>query len=130
MKALNNTKKYVLILVLVFVIIGIFAFVSSSLNKNLGQESKNSPIITQNVKEINNFIYKGRNNKDALTLLKEETEVKQDDSGMVSSINGRAADSNKREFWSFYINGQMAQVGPADYITKDEDSIEWKIETY
>lgn len=76
------------------------------------------------------FSYTGREGVDALTLLKEETTVEQNDSGLVTSINDRKADEKKREFWSFYVNGKMAPVGPAEYITKDTDSIEWKIETY
>lgn len=76
------------------------------------------------------FRYKGKEGVDALTLLKEQTSVEQDNSGLVTSINNRKADNTKREYWSFFINGKMAEVGPASYTTKDTDLIEWKIQTY
>lgn len=76
------------------------------------------------------FRYQGKSDVDALTLLKEKAAVEQDRAGMVVSINGRKAETTKREFWSFYVNGEMAQVGSADYVTKDSDQLEWRIETY
>ncbi len=76
------------------------------------------------------FEYQGQEGVDALTLLKQKTTVDQDSSGMVISISDRQADNNQREFWSFYINGEPAQVGAASYITKNNDIISWKIEKY
>lgn len=76
------------------------------------------------------FFYKGRVGKNALELLKVYADVEQDRSGLVVSIKGRASDNAKREYWAFYVNGKMAQVGPADYVTKNNDVIEWKIEKY
>jgi hypothetical protein len=76
------------------------------------------------------FEYKGKDNVDALTLLEDNADVELDNSGLVTSINGRKADSAKREFWGFYVNGEMANVGPASYTTKESDLILWKIETY
>lgn len=78
----------------------------------------------------NSFFYKGKSGENALKLLKAYTNVKQDTSGLVISVNDRVADSKKWEYWAFYVNGKMSQVGPADYKTKDEDLIEWKIEKY
>ena len=40
------------------------------------------------------------------------------------------AEESKKEYWAFYINGKMANVGAADYQTKEGDKIEWKIEKY
>ena len=77
-----------------------------------------------------NLTYKGVEGKNALTLLKEKATIEQDASGLVVSINGRKADLGGREYWAFYVNSQMAPVGPADYKTKNEDNIEWKIEKY
>jgi hypothetical protein len=80
--------------------------------------------------EVKVFEYKGEEGKDALTLLKEKTEVELDNVGMVVSIDGTKVNSEKREFWAFYVNDQMAQVGAADYQTKEGDIIDWKIENY
>ena len=74
--------------------------------------------------------YPGEAGKDALTLLKAQTTVGKDTSGMVNAIGGKKADTAKHEYWAFYVNGKMSQVGPADYQTKDGDKIEWKIEKY
>lgn len=77
------------------------------------------------------YTYKGRNGKTAYQLLENEhawTEV--NSSGLLTAINFRKADEKKKEFWAFYVNGKMAQVGPWDYKTKNGDIIEWKIEKY
>ena len=123
-------KKQVIILsVLILLLLGIIIISPSIIIKeNTGVQISPTIIV---VSEANKkFTYKGKEGIDALSLLREETTSKQDNSGLVISINGREADSLNREYWSFYVNGKMASVGPADYITKDTDFIEWKIETY
>ena len=79
---------------------------------------------------IETVLYEGEEGKEALVLLKEQATVEQDASGLVIGINGRKADSEKREYWAFYVNGELAPLGPAEYETKEGDIIEWKIETY
>lgn len=74
--------------------------------------------------------YRGQNGEDALTLLKKQASIEKNTSSLVVGINGRKADDTKREYWAFYVNGKMAQVGPAEYQTKTGDKIEWKIEKY
>lgn len=79
------------------------------------------------------FLYSGEEGKTALELLQEKTAVEMNGSGemaFITSINGRRADDGAREFWSFWVNGEMAQVGAGSYVTKDDDIIEWKIATY
>ncbi|MFZ2026435.1 MAG: DUF4430 domain-containing protein [Microgenomates group bacterium] len=48
----------------------------------------------------------------------------------VTAIDGREALADKQEFWAFYVNGKQAEVGAGTYIIKNNDTIEWKIETY
>jgi len=48
----------------------------------------------------------------------------------ITAIDGRVASEEKREFWAFYINGKQAEVGAGTYVIKNNDTIEWKIETY
>ena len=81
-------------------------------------------------RQIDYFSYKGKDGKNALEILKNKTKVEQNSTGLVVSINGRMAYSAKKEYWSFYVNGKTAEVGPADYNTKNGDLIEWKIEKY
>ena len=74
--------------------------------------------------------YVGITGKTALDLLDTRAAVVQAASGLVISINGRKADNSQHEYWAFYINGKVAERGPKEYITKDGDKIEWKIEKY
>jgi hypothetical protein len=48
----------------------------------------------------------------------------------VTGIDGQVSDSQKKEFWAFYVNGKQAQVGAGSYFLKNNDTIEWKVETY
>lgn len=93
--------------------------------------SPQAPLVeSEYTKTFDAFSYTGKQGTDALTLLKSKTDVKQDHTGLVTSINGRKVDSKKHEFWSFYVNGLPASIGPADYQTNDADKIEWKVEVY
>ena len=47
----------------------------------------------------------------------------------ITEINGYSTEG-KKEYWAFYINGKMAEVGAGSYQLKDGDKIEWKIEKY
>lgn len=118
-------KKLIIIAVLLFLAFFFLNFNSSSI-----QEKVNSSPVAPTSIVSNNFSYKGENGKDALSILKEKTTVGEDGTGLVVSIGGRKAEDKDREYWSFYVNGKMAEVGPADFQTKDTDLIEWKIEKY
>lgn len=73
--------------------------------------------------------YQGEDGKNALELLKKHVDVKTKTSSFgefVESINGENGGGKK--YWTFYINGEMAQVGAGSYQTKDSDKIEWKLQ--
>jgi hypothetical protein len=117
---------FIVVLLLLFIGIGSFSYI---------QQSKQAVTVFQpttipSPKQQNTFSYKGEAGKDALTLLKSQTKVEQDKSGLVVSIAGRKADNAKKEFWAFFVNGKEAEVGPASYQTKKSDKIDWKIMTY
>jgi hypothetical protein len=105
----------------------VIAFVFANLNSNFRQTEKQvtAAPITKDV-----FSYKGEVGKDALALLKQKFTVTQGNSDLVTEIQGRKADMAKHEYWAFSVNGKMANVGPADYETTNNDLIEWKIEKY
>ena len=111
----------------VIIIIAMFLF-----SKDITSQPIPDPVPTpQQVSEAENtFSYEGREGVDALTLLEEQAEVEKTPQGFVTSINGRKADEGKREFWSFYINGEPSQVGAGEYKTESVDKIEWRIETF
>ncbi len=48
----------------------------------------------------------------------------------VTSINGRVADSSKREYWNLVVNGKASDVGAGSYTVKENDTISWQIATY
>jgi len=76
--------------------------------------------------------YKGKEGSTALVLLQENcaTETKGNgESAYITKINGIEANSSN-EFWSFKINGEMAQVGAGSYITKDADTITWELSSF
>jgi len=128
MNILKN--KYVISLGLVAVLV-IFLISNTPILKN-DRETVSSSSNQKEVQspQINTFSYRGKTGVDALTLLREKAEMSLDKSGMVSSINGRVSNSSEHEYWAFYINGKLANVGPADYNTKDNDQIKWRIEKY
>lgn len=66
--------------------------------------------------------------KNVLDQLKEHANVTVTQSQygpFVDAINGQKQDG---KYWSYYVNGQMAQVGAADYVTQGGEKIEWKLE--
>jgi hypothetical protein len=117
-------KKVIIIIaaVVLFGLAGVFAVTNAP--------TKTGEPVSQTQVKSETFTYEGKKGQDALTLLKAKTTVEQNASGLVVSINGRKADDKKHEFWAFYVNGKMAEVGSADYVTQDADKIEWKIDTY
>ena len=120
----RNWKQLVLVVVLILTVFYVMD-VRKRESQGIKLEENKSGLVDGNV-----FEYRGRAGVDALTLLKEKTKMEEDEAGMVVSIDGVAANPEKREFWGFYVNGEMAQVGAADYQTKDSDVIDWRIENY
>ncbi len=48
----------------------------------------------------------------------------------LTSVNGRAADQAKREFWKILIDGKDATVGIGTLVVEAGDVLEFKIDTY
>lgn len=74
--------------------------------------------------------YEGVTGKTALEVLKDGTAVEtqtSDFGDFVTSINGVKADE-KKEYWSFYVNGAYASEGAGTYKTTNGEKIEWKLE--
>lgn len=73
--------------------------------------------------------YPGQDGKNALELLKSHADVQTQSSSygeFVAAVNGQ--DGGGTKYWSFYVNGEMAQVGAGAYVTKSSDKIEWKLQ--
>ncbi len=55
-------------------------------------------------------------------------ETKESDSGVyVDSINGKSGGDDGK-YWTLYVNGEIAKVGSAEYITQGGETIEWRFE--
>ncbi len=125
----NKNLGFVLRGIFFLLIIGAALFVV----KNPSHISTTSPtptIVIDSPSPNTSIRYQGHDGQDALSLLKKQSEVELGSSGLVTAINGSKADDQKHEYWAFYVNGKMSQVGPAEYKSKDTDKIEWKIEKY
>ncbi len=73
--------------------------------------------------------YPGKSGSSALNLLREKYRVETQSFAtgeFVKSINGVAPDTN--HYWAYFVNGQQSTVSASQYITKDGESIEWKLE--
>jgi len=112
--------------IIVFILIGIQVFHPVS-NLNPNTTAVHPTAVVKPTKNMT-FSYKGENGVDALTLLKKKTTVEQNKSGLVVSIKGNKPTGHN--YWAFYVNGKYAQVGPAQYKTKNSDVILWKVESY
>ena len=76
--------------------------------------------------------YQGEAGVTALDTLKSITEVATEESSFgefVAGINGVEADSSK-EFWAFYVNGELANEGAGTYVAEAGDTFEWRIEAF
>jgi hypothetical protein len=65
-----------------------------------------------------------------LDQLKQQAKVETQDSAygpFVNSINGVVGGVSGK-YWSYYVNGILAQKGAADYITVGGEKITWKLE--
>ena len=75
------------------------------------------------------FSYRGEEGKTALELLRENYNIETEEYSfgeMVVSINGVAA--GEGEFWAFYVDGEMSEVGAGELVTSDGQLLEWKLE--
>ena len=130
-------EKRIIKIIVGIVVLLVLLFVAITNGLTIGSQS---PYITFHKSDVlpatqpprDSLSYKGETGVDALTILekKQHAWIEQNSSGLIIAINGRKADPGKHEYLAFYVNGKMANVGPASYITKDTDTIMWEIETY
>lgn len=64
-----------------------------------------------------------------LEVMKENFDIEEAD-GFISSINGYEQDDAEGKYWLYDVNGEMAEVGAADFELSDGDQIEWKLEAF
>jgi predicted component of viral defense system (DUF524 family) len=122
--ALNKTKTLVTIIIVV-VIVGLGSW---ALAAHLSSGDVQTVVNGQH--QITQISYKGQNGVNALKLLERYANVKVTHYSFgdyVSSINGTAGNGPK--YWILYVNGKESSVGASDYITKNSDTLKWRLET-
>lgn len=135
---MEKTKKsfykiFIIILIALVVFASYFFYQSKSQStkKSVAQQTFTVYFKTSGQKD---FVKKEMiSGKTALDFTKETVLIKTKGDGVdayVTEINGIIAQDSKKEYWSFYINGKMAEVGAGSYKLKNGDKIEWKIEKY
>ncbi len=73
--------------------------------------------------------YRGEDGKNALDLLKAHHQVAAQQfsiGAFVTSVDGISAPPNY--FWAFSVNGKPSDVGADTYITKNSDTLSWRLE--
>lgn len=60
-----------------------------------------------------------------LDILKEYCDVEESD-GFVESIDGIS--QGGEHYWMYYVDGEMANVGAADFVLEDGQKVEWRLE--
>jgi len=79
--------------------------------------------------QLTQISYHGQAGQDALALLKKHATVQTKHysfGDLVTSISGVKGAGPK--YWTFYVNGKMAQVGAGSYATKSTDTLMWKLQ--
>ena len=94
-------------------------------NSNTANQNTNTANTNTTTKAVT---YAGQDGKNALELLQVDHQVDVSDQGFVNSIDGILPSDH--QYWAFYVNGKLAEVGAKDYATKSNDSIEWKLESF
>lgn len=97
-------------------------------NQNVVKEYQATLTLGEKTFDIAQFIGKTALDATEAKLKTEKTGEKEN--AFVTSVEGRAVDSKKREFWEFLVNGKQAEIGAGSYIIQNGDQIEWKISNY
>lgn len=143
----KSQKIWIALVVLIFAVVGGY-FLSTNVQKS-GELGPASTTQKEQVRKIKASIVVNpgggqdrllgvqeveiEEGKTALDLTREVAKVETSGEGQnafVTAINGRTADSAKKEFWELLVNGKPAQVGAGSYVVKNGDKIEWRISKF
>ncbi len=127
-------KKILLVIILAALVFAGLSYISKDNGKITGEATSARTIPVemkiQNGQTLKSNVSAGLT---ALEYLETQVKVKTKGEGVnayVVAIGDLEVNADKNEFWSFYINGKMAEVGAGSYKLMPNDKIEWKIENF
>jgi len=123
--ALPKTKTFILTIILAVLVISLGGW---ALTAKLSNNGVQTVVNTQH--QTTQISYRGQNGVTALSLLKRYASVKvihYSFGDFVTTINGTASSSSK--YWIFYVNGKESSVGAGVYVTKNGQTLTWKLES-
>lgn len=128
----NHKKSSITIIVLALVVLtGATAGALRVLNGEEQQPQKTVASSKPEVQSATTVRYTAKADKTVLEQLKitvDRVEVKESEYGeYVASINGVKGETDNK-YWSYYVNGQMANIGAGEYKTIGGEEIVWKFE--
>jgi hypothetical protein len=119
-----KTKILAVVIVIVIVVAGVGVGVYIH-NKDNGHVQT----VTNAQHQLTQISYSGKNGVNAYALLEKHATVKAKKYSFgyfVTSINGTAGNGPK--YWTLYVNGKESNVGASSYMTKNSDTITWKLQ--
>lgn len=136
---MKNFKKYLLGLAL------ITTFTLTSCNNDADKEASSPATSTEEkaqTPETTNVeitIYDKVNDEEILTeevaldsegleTYLEKNHKAKFENGMMTELHGISQDEGNNQYWMYYVNGEMAEVGIGDYEAKEGDKIEFRFE--
>ena len=136
---MKNFKKYLLGLAL------ITTFTLTSCNNDASKDTPSNEATSQAEAEtpqttnVEITIYDKVNDEEILTeevaldseglqTYLEKNHKAKFENGMMTELHGISQDEGKNQYWMYYVNGEMAQVGIGDYEAKEGDKIELRFE--
>lgn len=133
MRDSNKTSK-TLVITLVIATVVTLGGVATWLNVLKGESDSKDIKTTEQVKapgDLDKIAFIAEANKSVLEQLQAQNrtvETKDSQYGKyVDSINGKKGGTDNK-YWTFYVDGKMADKGAADYVTNGGEKIEWKFE--
>lgn len=63
-----------------------------------------------------------------LEIMQESYEIVEED-GMITSIEGYEQVENEK-YWMYFVNGEMANEGAADYMPENGDEVKWTLDEF
>jgi hypothetical protein len=122
---LRARRVEIFIIVIIIAVIGVvYAF---------SRTPESVPATAQESQQAGSAIsYDGQDGRNALDLLKVFHQVETKDTSFgpqVMGIDGNHPDESN-SYWAFYVNGKLADKGADQYVTSNNDKVEWKVEHF